>query len=73
MCTALVSAPDESSELQDCSRLVPDESSELLDCSRLGTGTSEYSRDDAGYEGGHQQEPQQEASSALAAGHALAQ
>ena len=37
MCTALVSAPDESSELQDCSRLVPDESSELLDCSRLGT------------------------------------
>ena len=37
MCTALVWAPDESSELQDCSRLVPDESSELLDCSRLGT------------------------------------
>ena len=37
MCTALVSAPDESSELQDCSRLVPDKSSELLDCSRLGT------------------------------------
>ena len=37
MCTALVWAPDESSELQDCSRLVPDESSEILDRSRLGT------------------------------------